>query len=78
MTAKIADAGDRGAHLYSEGILAMRDDVRHVKFGREAAVLAVSQELAIQPDIYCIIHSLEVEGDPACRFARLRIPSSVT
>ena len=52
-------------YLHSKDILASADDVCNIKLGRQTAVLAVAQELAIEPGIECVVDSLKVEGDPA-------------
>jgi len=64
------------AHLYGKGILLCADNVCHVKFGRQAAVLAVSQELPIEPAVEGIIDCLKMDGDPAMHAAFCQIPGA--
>ena len=52
-------------HLHGEGVLRCADNVCHIKLGRETAVLAVPQQLPIQPGIEGIVDSLKMDGDPA-------------
>ena len=52
-------------HLHGEDILPCANNVSDIKLGRQTAVLAVSQQLPIQPCVEGVIHSLEMDGDPA-------------
>ena len=64
------------AHLYSEGILLCADNVCHVKLGRQAAVLAVSKELPIEPAVEGIVDRLKMDGDPAMHAGFCQIPGA--
>lgn len=65
-------------YLDGEDVLACADDVCHIKLSRQAAVLAVSQELPVEPGVECIVHSLKVKGDPAQHAEHCQAPMVLT
>lgn len=60
----------RRSNLDSEKILAWLQKGGDVELSRQAAVLAVTHGLPIDPGVESVVHTIKLQKDPACHSVR--------
>ena len=60
-------------HLYRQYIALFPDEWRQIKLGRSKAILCISYELTVQPQIHCLFHSFKADTDSLRAQLRIQI-----